>query len=124
MADETFTVTQLGFTCVYKLSPTNRTHGNGSVTGLVSVTTSNGCTWSVVNTNDWVTITAGESGDGNGGVGYLVEPNLLSTDRTALSRLPARFISSLNAALLALLRFRPPTGIMATALPPERYRSQ
>jgi hypothetical protein len=84
IAGETFLVTQAGFTCVFRLSPTNRNHGYGASTGLVSVTTSNGCLWTVVNTNDWVTITTPTSGDGNGSFGYAITENIIPSERSGV----------------------------------------
>ena len=84
IADKTFLVTQAGFTCAFRLSPTNRNHGYGASTGLVSILTSNGCAWNVVNTNPWVTLTTPAFGDGNGSFGYATTENTLPTERAGL----------------------------------------
>jgi hypothetical protein len=78
-----FLVVQLGVSspCTLALSPASGTHGAGSSTGLVSVTTQASCLWSAVTTNPWITILSGSntlgsiSSVGNGMVRYLVAPN-------------------------------------------------
>ena len=82
IADQTFTLAQHGSACTFSISPTNRAHGYGASTGLVSVTASNGCPWEVANTNAWITITAGSNGIGNGTVSYSVEANPSTLART------------------------------------------
>ncbi len=84
IADQTFVVTQAAYLCTYKLSPTNRTHGFGANTGMVSVTAGPSCNWAVANTNDWITIMAGTNGTGNGSFTYSIAPNFGTTTRTGL----------------------------------------
>jgi hypothetical protein len=50
--------------------------------GTVSVTTSNGCDWTVFSNNSWITIDSGSSGSGNGTVEYSVEANSGAANRT------------------------------------------
>ncbi len=61
--------------CNLALSPTNRINASSSATGLVFVSTSEGCPWTLVNTNDWVQIVSGASGTGNGQIDYLLTDN-------------------------------------------------
>ena len=56
----------------------------GATANIIGVTANNGCTWSVVKTNTWITITAGQSGNGNGQVNYSVDLNSGVADRTAV----------------------------------------
>jgi sulfur relay (sulfurtransferase) DsrF/TusC family protein len=84
IAGEVFTVNQSGSECTYKLSPTNRTHGYGASGGTVSMTTANNCTWSVVNTSSWITITSDTNATGSANVGYTVEANPNPSARTGL----------------------------------------
>ena len=80
------TVSQAGYSCAFKLTPDDRTNGQGNVTGVVSNLTGANCTWTVVNTNGWVTITAVSSsagtvttppfvGTGNGSFTYSIPAN-------------------------------------------------
>ncbi len=75
IAGLTFTLSQLPAPCTFAISPTNRIHGSGSETGLVTVTSLIGCNWSVNNTNSWITINSGPVGTGSGLVSYTVLPN-------------------------------------------------
>ena len=87
IAGQNFAVAQGQFICSYKLSPVARTHGYGSSTGMVSVTTSGECTWSVVNTNAWIAITSTSTNAGSDSVGYLVAPNPRPSERTGVIRI-------------------------------------
>ena len=72
---------QVSIVCGYALSPASRDHGPAADTGQISVITSNAlCTWSVLNTNAWITITSGVNGAGTGSVQYSLaaNPNLLA----------------------------------------------
>jgi hyaluronate lyase len=84
IADQTFTILQRSVDCAYHIAPTNRVHGYGAASNTVSLTTSSSCSWSVVNTNDWITITSPTSGSGSTNVSYTVAPNLNPKDRAGL----------------------------------------
>jgi hypothetical protein len=55
----------------------------GGGTGSVSVTTTRDCTWAASSAASWVSITAGDKGQGNGQVSYRVAPNTDPSTRTA-----------------------------------------
>jgi hypothetical protein len=74
IADRTFTVTQ-GQGCTFALNPTSRPAPVGSSTGTFNVVAGTGCGWSATTTDQWITITAGASGSGNGSVNYSVAAN-------------------------------------------------
>jgi hypothetical protein len=59
-------------TCEYFIDPTSQTFGPSGGTGAVSVTTTAGCSWTAASNADWITITSGSSGSGNGTVNYSV----------------------------------------------------
>ncbi len=65
VADQLYALTQSPFTCTYKLSPTNRTHGFGANTNTFDITAGAGCTWTVATTNNWITFLSPTSGSGN-----------------------------------------------------------
>ena len=83
VAGQTFTVNQLGITCTYSNFPSSATNTSGNVTGLVSVVTSGGCTWVVVNTNGWIAIKSGAAGTNGGLVRYTVQENRSPSARSA-----------------------------------------
>jgi hypothetical protein len=76
---QTHTVTQtalLAPQCNYSLNPTTQSAGAGAATGLtVAVTATNGCTWNAASNSNWITITSGNSGTGNGTVTFSVLAN-------------------------------------------------
>src|SRR5437870_1234331 len=73
--------------CSYDLTPTERSHGFGAATALVSVATSSGCHWTAVSTNSWISIVAGASGTGDGDVTYAVAGNPNPGTRTGIIRI-------------------------------------
>jgi Putative binding domain, N-terminal len=68
--------------CTFRVTPVDQTISASGGTGSRSVTTANGCGWTAASGADWVTITSGASGTGNGTVSYSVAANPGST-RTA-----------------------------------------
>ena len=77
---EVYSVIQDGVTCTYKIAPTNRVHGYAATNNSWSITVSNPCPWSVVNTNPWITILSATNGAGTGVVNYAVSANNASPD--------------------------------------------
>ena len=77
IAGQSLTVNQAASvaSCTYSISPTTRNVAAGADTGTVSVTSASGCTWTASSNTSWLTITSGQSGTGNGTVGYAVQAN-------------------------------------------------
>jgi hypothetical protein len=75
IADQPFVVRQSGAPCLYGLSPLTRAHGEEAETGLVVVSASSFCTWTVSNTNSWISILSDTSAAGPGYVAYALAPN-------------------------------------------------
>lgn len=75
IADKTFTITQAAPApvCTYNISPTSASPAAGGGSGSVSVTTSNGCSWTATSNVSWITTSA--SGTSGGSAGYLVAAN-------------------------------------------------
>ena len=71
IAGQTFTVNQAGVTqsCNVTLQPTSHTLDEDAQTAPnITVSVGAGCTWTAVETVDWITILSGASGTGNGTV--------------------------------------------------------
>ncbi|KJU81803.1 PKD domain containing protein [Candidatus Magnetobacterium bavaricum] len=63
-------------TCTYTLSPTTQNFSANGGTDGVNVTTTAGCKWTATSNNvDWLKVTSGGSGNGNGAVVYTVDAN-------------------------------------------------
>jgi hypothetical protein len=81
IAGYTFTVNQSGALCAYSVSvsPPNGSFGASGGNGSLSLTASSStCPWSAATVYQWITITSGSSGSGNGTVSYSVGANSLS----------------------------------------------
>ena len=67
-------------------------------TGTVTIGATRDCTWSVVSTADWVTITGSTSGQGGASVGYKVAPNPVPSARTGAIDVESQSVSFSQAA--------------------------
>jgi hypothetical protein len=61
--------------CTYSISPTSQSFPAVGGDGSVNVTAPNGCSWMATSHDGWITITAGNSGIGNGPVNFSVSAN-------------------------------------------------
>jgi uncharacterized protein (TIGR03437 family) len=59
-----------GAACTYSLAPTSQAISASGGAGTVNVTASSNCGWAATSNVDWIVITAGQSGTGNGTVSY------------------------------------------------------
>lgn len=64
-----------GTNCVTSLSPTSQNFTATGGTGNINVTAPGGCNWTAVTTDNFVSITSGASGSGNGTVSFSVASN-------------------------------------------------
>jgi hypothetical protein len=74
IADQTVTVTQ-GSGCTFSVSPPSVSVGASAGTGAFQVAAASGCAWSAASASDWISITAGQSGNGAGEVTFSVAAN-------------------------------------------------
>ncbi len=70
--------------CSYAISPTSRSFSAAAASATVSVSAPGGCIWTATESVDWLTITSGSSGSGNGAVNYSVSENPDPTSRSAV----------------------------------------
>ena len=61
-----------GPSCTYTIAPTSLSISSAGGPGTVKVTAAAGCGWAALSNVDWITITSGTSGTGNGTVAYSV----------------------------------------------------
>ena len=71
-----------GTLCTYGVSPTPQQFAAGGGNGTVNVTSQTGCTWTATKSGDFITLTSGTSGSGNGTVGFTVAANSSSASRS------------------------------------------
>ncbi len=70
--------------CTYGISLSTQSFSSSTGGNGVSVTAPSGCTWSAANTSDFIAITAGATGNGNGVVSFTVPANLGTSRSGAL----------------------------------------
>ena len=75
IAGKTFTVSQDGLNCSYSIAPTAPTFTAAANAGSVNVTATAACAWTAVSNDNWLTITSGSGGAGNGAVNYSLAAN-------------------------------------------------
>ena len=81
IAGQTFTVTQ-DEPCAFAIAPTSQTLGAPGGAGSISVTAGSSCTWSATSSNpEWLTITGGSPGTGNGQVTFSAAENATGAER-------------------------------------------
>ena len=85
----TITVAQDGSPNNISLSATTATVGAAASNGRITVTTGDVCNWSATADVNWIKITIGSSGTGNGGISYALLANTTSTARTGSIRVGA-----------------------------------
>ena len=86
VAGNIFTVSQSGQpapTCTYALSASSRSFGAPAGSGSAAVTAPSGCAWSSSGAPEWISVTSGASGNGNGTFSYTVAANTLTGSRSA-----------------------------------------
>ena len=80
-------------TCAYSISPTSQSFGPEGGTGSVSVTAGPNCSWTASTNSgswDWIGITSGWSGTGNGTVNYFLLANNSGSTRTGTLTIAGR----------------------------------
>jgi hypothetical protein len=82
VAGHAFTVTQ-DAPCMFSIAPTSQTMAAAGGPGSVSVTAGGSCAWTAVSANtDWLTVTGGSTGTGNGQVSFTAAANATGADRS------------------------------------------
>lgn len=69
--------------CTYSISPTGKNFKTAGGSATVSVSSQSGCSWNAASSAEWIIVTSGASGTGNGTVSYTVWPNSDPTARSA-----------------------------------------
>jgi hypothetical protein len=83
VAGKTLTVNQMAAACTYTVTPKEVTVPKNGGSANFMVQTSSGCPWSVQNPLNWVTVTSGNSGAGNGSVTLQIAANPMVFGRAA-----------------------------------------
>ena len=75
-------ISPTGRGCVYRLSPYDAVQESGTGTGTLQVRAPSGCEWAAASNADWITITSGRTGQGDGALSYSVAANPGDSSRT------------------------------------------
>ena len=79
--NKVLTITQVGQNCTVAISPTTASAPSSGASGSIAVTTN--CAWTARSSAAWLTLTATQSGTGNGQVDYAAAVNPGAAIRTA-----------------------------------------
>jgi hypothetical protein len=83
VSGQSFTVSQSGGpACSYTAAPGSEQFPPTGGSGKVTVTTDAGCPWSATSQANWITITSGRNGTGNGTVNYTIAVNASKNSRS------------------------------------------
>ena len=82
VAGKQFLISQAGVSCGFSINPASASMSAGGGGGSVSVSAQGGCTWVAVSNDNWITVTSGNIGSGNGPVIFTVAPNTTTLGRT------------------------------------------
>jgi hypothetical protein len=93
-------VIQSGGTCVYLLQPEMQIVGEAAGTGHVNVTADNNCAWTAgSNSPSWLKIISGNSGNGNGTLGYSYPANPGNYTRLGTISVPGNAFTLMQAGV-------------------------
>jgi all-beta uncharacterized protein len=110
VAGVTVTFSQAANSCVYSVTPASVTVGATGSTSALSVTSGTSCAWTAVSNVAWITITAGASGSGIGGVSYIVAANT-GTARSGTLTVAGKTVTFSQAANPSATPLAPPTNL-------------
>jgi WD40 repeat protein len=81
-AGQVITIDQVGITCDYDVSPSNRSFTSDGGSAYINMAASDACSWNATSNADWITVTSGGSGSGWGTIYYSVAANGSGSYRT------------------------------------------
>ena len=101
VAGKTFTVYQSG--CTYTINPESAVYPASGGEGSIAVgAAGTACPWMAVSNVDWITVTAGSPGIGDGTVYYLVSANKTNQDRTGAVTVAGKTFSVTQKRMVGL----------------------
>jgi uncharacterized protein (TIGR03437 family) len=109
IAGLTFTVTQAGAPCTYSIAATGQSLAGSAGGGTVRVTAPIGCAWTAVSNDNWITITSGTNGSGDGVVVYSVTANTGNVARTGTLTIAGLTFTATQATLTCTYLIAPPS---------------
>ncbi len=86
-------------TCTYSFDVANNSLSSDGGDGSVNVTVVDECDWTATSNNDWIAITSGHSGIGDGSVSYSVDPNPSNDIRLGTLNIAGQTFAVMQAGL-------------------------
>ncbi|MGH9373904.1 MAG: BACON domain-containing protein [Vicinamibacterales bacterium] len=107
VADQPITITQSAAVvpCSFAISPESASIAALGGSGRITVTAGAGCAWTASSAVSWIDVTSGESGAGNGEVGFAVAPNL-GGERSGTVTIADRTFTVTQAAVIPACSYR------------------
>jgi hypothetical protein len=100
---QSFSISQSGAPCTYSIFPAGQAFPITGGSGNITVNTPSGCPWSVSSLPNWVTVTSGASGSGNGTVAYQTTANSGAWRTATFAVAGASFVVEQSSATLGSL---------------------
>jgi hypothetical protein len=98
--------------CTFSIAPSSATVSAGGGGGSVSVTAHSGCTWVAVSNDNWITVTSGNIGSGNGTVTFTVAPNSSTFGRTGTITIAGQTFVVSQAGRPCTISINPDSALM------------
>ena len=92
---------RVGNTCGYSLSPASGFFTETGGSGSIALAAGNGCAWTAVSNDSWITLTSPESGTGSDPVTYEVRENFTGSPRVGTMSIGGQTFTVLQDAGLA-----------------------
>ncbi|HEX4964446.1 MAG TPA: BACON domain-containing carbohydrate-binding protein [Thermoanaerobaculia bacterium] len=113
VAGQTLALAQGGAPCSYSIDPASQAFGTSGGSGAVAVTTLAGCAWTAASFADWITITSGGSGSGDGTVHYTVTSSNTSSQRSGTLLIAGQVFTVTEDAVPCSYSVSPPNQAFA-----------
>ena len=109
MANQLIAITQNGISCAISLSPSSAHIGYTGGTGTLAVVDNTpNCPWTATSNNSWISLTTGQSGSGNGTVGYAISNSTSYLPQTGTISVSTASFSVTQDAYPCTYSFSPP----------------
>ncbi len=87
--------------CSFSVAPANHAFLSEDANGAANVTAGNGCAWTAVSHDPWITVTSGANGSGNGTVSFAVAKNTNPGSRKGALTIAGRKVTVAQAPRIA-----------------------
>ena len=114
VAGQTVTVTQAGAPCSFTLSTTSASFTATDGSGAVAVSAGSTCDWAATSNAEWVTVTSGPTGTGDGTVTFSVTANPSTSPRTGTLTVAGQTVTVTQAGAVCTYTLAAPSQTFAS----------